>query len=76
MYCQYFQDRWCGPCKLLSPRLEKVLSNHANDVKLAKVDVDDFEDLAIKFRVNILYAIHFSIYTKQKLLIVDSSAPI
>ncbi|KAF6018069.1 TXN2 [Bugula neritina] len=46
-----FHATWCGPCKLLAPRLEKVLSNHANPVNLVKVDVDKFEDLAIKYRV-------------------------
>ena len=43
--------RWCGPCKLLAPRLEKVLSEHETPVKLVKVDVDNFQDLAMKYRV-------------------------
>lgn len=37
-----FYANWCGPCKMIAPELEKVESN----VKVIKVDVDEFEDLA------------------------------
>lgn len=43
--------RWCGPCKHLTPRLEKVLNEHDKPVNLVKVDVDNFQDLAVKYRV-------------------------
>jgi len=46
-----FHATWCGPCRLLTPRLEKVLSEHETPVNLAKVDVDNFQDLAVKYRV-------------------------
>ncbi len=42
-----FYANWCGPCKMLSPVLEKVNS----EVKVVKVDVDNFEDLARKYGV-------------------------
>ena len=37
-----FYANWCGPCKLLAPILEKVES----DIKVIKVDTDEFEDLS------------------------------
>ena len=37
-----FYANWCGPCKMIAPELEKVESN----LKVVKVDVDEFEDLA------------------------------
>lgn len=42
-----FYANWCGPCKMISPELEKVESS----VKVVKVDVDEFEDLAREYGV-------------------------
>lgn len=41
---------WCGPCKQLSPILEKVVTELAGRVVLAKVDVDANPQLAQSFR--------------------------
>ena len=35
-----FSAKWCGPCKMLAPILEKISSENRN-VKIVKVDVDD-----------------------------------
>lgn len=42
-----FYANWCGPCKMIAPELERVESN----VKVIKVNVDDFEELARKHGV-------------------------
>ena len=42
-----FFANWCGPCKMLAPVLEKVES----DVKVIKVDTDDFEDLSREYGI-------------------------
>ena len=42
-----FYANWCGPCKMLAPELERVDSN----IKVVKVDVDVFEDLAREYGV-------------------------
>lgn len=42
-----FYANWCGPCKMLAPVLEKASSN----LKVVKVDVDVFEDLAREYGV-------------------------
>ncbi|MGO1507091.1 MAG: tetratricopeptide repeat protein [Microbacteriaceae bacterium] len=41
---------WCGPCKQLSPILEKVVTELAGRIVLAKVDVDANPQLAQSFR--------------------------
>ncbi len=45
-----FWADWCGPCKRLSPAVEK-LSNETSSVKIGKVNVDEQPELASKFQV-------------------------
>lgn len=43
---------WCNPCKLLTPRLESVISENKGKVVLAKVDIDEQTDLALDYDVS------------------------
>lgn len=47
----WFFLRWCGPCKILGPRLEKAVAKQKGRVAMAKVDIDDHTDLAIEYGV-------------------------
>lgn len=42
-----FYANWCGPCKMLGPELEKI----SNDIKVLKVNVDEYQDLAREYGV-------------------------
>jgi putative thioredoxin len=46
-----FWAEWCGPCKTLTPLLEKVTAANAPRVKLVKIDVDKNTALAQQFRI-------------------------
>uniref|UniRef100_U3KEY8 Thioredoxin, mitochondrial n=2 Tax=Ficedula albicollis TaxID=59894 RepID=U3KEY8_FICAL len=47
-----FHAQWCGPCKILGPRLEKLVAKLEGKVLMAKVDIDDHTDLAIEYEVS------------------------
>lgn len=46
-----FWADWCGPCKALSPALERAEAARAGKVVLAKVDVDSNQQLSAQFQV-------------------------
>lgn len=47
-----FSAQWCGPCKLLTPRLDAAIAAQEGAVDLAIVDIDDLAEIAMEHNVN------------------------
>jgi thioredoxin 1 len=46
-----FWATWCVPCKMMEPVLEKIEGDHGDKVKIAKINVDDNQELAAQFNI-------------------------
>jgi len=54
-----FYATWCGPCKVLSPRLEKLAGEFSGKIKFVKVNVDEAQKLAGRFQVSAIPTLIF-----------------
>ncbi|MEO7398696.1 MAG: thioredoxin [Ilumatobacteraceae bacterium] len=46
-----FWAEWCGPCKMIAPILSEIAADQAGKVTIAKLNVDENPELAMKFNV-------------------------
>lgn len=46
-----FWAEWCGPCRMISPLLEQIATDHAGKVVVGKVNVDQEQALASKYGI-------------------------
>jgi len=42
---------WCGPCRVIAPIVEELAGTYAGKVKMGKVNVDDYPQLAAQYRI-------------------------
>ena len=47
-----FWAPWCGPCRLIAPVIDEIATERAGKAKIGKVNVDENQQLAVKFRVS------------------------
>ncbi|KAL9542313.1 thioredoxin trx1 [Mucor bainieri] len=53
-----FHATWCGPCKLIAPKLSKFSETYSA-VVFAKVDVDEVPDVAAEYQVRAMPTIMY-----------------
>ena len=46
-----FWADWCGPCRMLAPLIEDLAKEYEGKIKVGKVNVDEQQELAMKYRV-------------------------
>ena len=46
-----FYATWCGPCQMMSPIIDEIAEENADTLKVGKVNIDENQDLAIKYNV-------------------------
>jgi thioredoxin 1 len=46
-----FWAEWCGPCKMITPILEELAGELGEQVTIAKLNVDDNPDVAMRYNV-------------------------
>ncbi|XP_045508051.1 thioredoxin-2 [Colias croceus] len=47
-----FMATWCGPCKVIGPKLDELANEMADSIVVLKVDVDECEDIATEYNIN------------------------
>ena len=46
-----FFATWCGPCKMIAPIIVEIAERYEGKVKVGKVNVDDENELAMKYQI-------------------------
>ena len=47
-----FWAEWCGPCHAVEPVLDRIVEERGDELKLVKVNIDDQQELAIRYGVS------------------------
>ena len=46
-----FWAEWCAPCRMLAPTIDQVANDYAGRVKVGKLNVDQFGEIAARYQI-------------------------
>ncbi len=50
VFVDFYAD-WCGPCRMIAPSIEALSEEYDGKVRFVKINVDDNQDLAMKYDI-------------------------
>ncbi|MBN9605590.1 MAG: thioredoxin [Actinomycetales bacterium] len=53
-----FWAEWCGPCKAVSPILDRIAEENADKIDIVKLNVDDNPETAMKYGITSIPAMY------------------
>lgn len=53
-----FWAEWCGPCRMVGPVIDQIAEEHAEKVKVVKLDVENNPETAMKYGITSIPAIY------------------
>lgn len=54
-----FWAPWCGPCRMLSPLVEKLASDFEGQAKVGKLNIDDYPEIASQYGIQAIPTLVF-----------------
>jgi len=46
-----FWAEWCAPCRMLAPTIDEIATEYSEKIKVAKLNVDHFGDIAARYQI-------------------------